>query len=124
MSNAIAFNNFYAHTDVVVIGTDPEMADYDNPRGEIYGFSAHVLATNDYGDCRALHVATARSEREVLEQAEALAQRLTARVQNLGKLPVGFKSWVQGRPVYGSQAYQDYGREDDLSWEREMEECY
>lgn len=113
------FNRFYAQSDIVVIGSNPESADYTNPRGEIYGFAAYVVAANEYGDTRSLHVATAHLERDAMEKAEAMAAALTVRFEQLGKPPVGFANWSAGRAVYGSDAYQDYGAADDLAWEME-----
>jgi len=123
MTKAFIPAAFIAMTDIVVVGTNPEMADYDNRRGEIYGYSACVRAHNEHGDTRVLWVATSVCEAEVLEQATVLADRLTARWENLGKLPVGFDSWVAGRAVYGSDAYIEYGQEEDLHWEAMMNEA-
>ena len=111
------FNRFYARTDIVIIGQNPEMADYDNPRGDIHGFASCVVAANDYGDTRELEVSVSISEREALEPAERLADALNARFQNLGKPPVGFANWRAGRAVYGSDAYLDYGQADDVALE-------
>lgn len=111
------FNQFFARTYVVVIGQNPEMADYDNPRGDIHGFASCVVAANDYGDTRELGVLTSISEREALEPAERLADALNARFQNLGKPPVGFANWQPGRALYGSDAYLDYGQADDVALE-------
>lgn len=113
------FNRFYAQSDIVVVGSNPENADYTNPRGEIYGFSAYVLAANEYGDTRCMHVATSTNEAEAVGKAEAMAAALNVRFEQLGKLPVGFDKWHAHRPVYGSEAYQDYGAADDLAWEME-----
>lgn len=111
------FNQFYARTDVVIIGQNPEMADYDNPRGDLHGFASYVVAANDYGDTREFDVFTSISEREALEPAERLAEALNARFQNFGKLPVGFANWRAGRAAYGSDAYLDYGQADDVALE-------
>lgn len=116
-----AFNQFFGSSDIVVIGTDAEMADYDNPRGEIYGFAAYVRAANDFGDTRSLTIGTFRSEHEANAAAEKMAAALTVRLEKLGKLPVGFASWAADRPVYGSEAYEAYGQADDLAWERDLE---
>jgi hypothetical protein len=108
---------FFAHTDIVIIGTNPEAADYTNPRGNIFGHSAHVVAEDKNGNRCRLHVATSRFEDDVLPQAERLAAALNARLA-LGKLPVGFGSWSADRPAYGSAAYEAYGAFDDLMVER------
>lgn len=109
---------FQAISDIVVIGHDAEYADYDNPRGEIYGSASYVCAANEHGDTRLLHVATERFDSVALAKAEKVAAALTARLEKLGKLPVGFDAWASGRPVYGSDAYVEYGQADDLAWER------
>jgi hypothetical protein len=115
--------NFTAYTDIVVIGQNPEMADYSNPRGYIYGFAAYVCAVSERGDTRVSHVGTDRWEAAAVAKAEAQAAALNARLA-LGKLPVGFDSWKAGRAVYGSEAYEAYGQADDLAWERNEEFAY
>jgi hypothetical protein len=107
---------FRSGTDIVIIGQDFEAADYTNPRGNIYGFSAFVQAVSVQGDTRVLHVATGGNEAEVLAKADALAAALNARLAN-GKLPVAFDRWEAGRAVYGSEAYVEYGQEEDAAWE-------
>jgi len=114
---------FRSHTDIVVIGQDAEAADYDNPRGYIYGFASFVQAVSAHGDTRVLHVATGGNEDEVLVKAEALAAALNARLAN-GKLPVAFDRWEEGRAVYGSEAYVEYGQDEDLAWEAQAEEVW
>lgn len=116
MTRAIA--GFHAQTDIVVIGHNAEMADYDNPRGELYGFAGYVIAESPEGDRWAWHVATQRhDERALLQQCERLAAALTARLAR-GLHPVGFAGWPETRPCYGSPAYVAYGAADDLELER------
>ena len=112
------FNAFAVRTDIVVIGRNPELADYSNRNGSIYGFAAFVEASNDYGDTREFFVCSAVREDEATAEADALAQRLTARFESLGKLPVGFASWKQGRAIYSSEAWAEYGNDDELACER------
>lgn len=50
--------HFFAGTDLVVVGTNPEMADYSNPRGEIIRSAAYVYATDAAGNRRRMYVAT------------------------------------------------------------------
>ena len=111
------FNLFDVVVDLVVVGINTEMADYDNRHGEIYGFAAHVRACNEYGDTRTLYVATARIESEARVEAGRVAAALNVRINAFGRLPIGFYAWSIGRPVYGSQAYLDYGRFDDIEFE-------
>lgn len=103
--------NFTPRSDIVVVGTNPENADYDNPRGRIYGERWVVSASNDHGDTFEFGV-------DGQEQAVVLAERLQARFDNLGKLPVGFDRWTKGRAIYGSDAYIEYGQDEDLAMER------
>lgn len=112
---------FTSGTDIVVIGQNPELADYDNPRGYIYGFAAYVQAISPRGDTRAITIATSNDERDVLAKAEAQAAALNARLA-AGKLPVAFDRWVVGRPLYGSEAYVEYGQYEDVEWERRQAE--
>lgn len=117
--------NFFAATDLVVIGINSEMADYDNPRGEIIGHAAYVYADSEHGDRRRFFVKTDRFESEVLPQAERLAAALNARLA-AGRLPVGFDRWEETRPGYGSDAWQEYGEFDEMMLERREaeEECF
>lgn len=108
---------FVAGTDIVVIGQNVEMADYDNPRGYVYGFAAYVQAVSPQGETRVLSLGAGNSEAAMLAEADAQAAALNARLA-AGKAPVGFDRWVEGRPVYGSEAYSAYGQADDVEWER------
>lgn len=118
-----ANTSFGAISYVVVMGVDPELADYSNPRGERYGFAAYVRGCNERGDTREMHVVTEYDERAAEAKARKVADALNARATRLGKLPVRFDSWATGRPVYGSEAYMLYGQADDLAFEaRELAE--
>jgi hypothetical protein len=110
---------FAPMTDIVVLGTNPENADFDNPRGHIYGFAAYVVAEDELGNRRRLHVSSGRIESELLQDAGVMAERLTARLKNFNKLPVCFESWEETFPAYGSAAYSE---EDTIAWERRLEE--
>jgi len=112
-----AINDFSVRTDQVVIGQNPENADYVNRRGDIYGFAAYVQSESEYGDRRELFVGTYATDEQATQAGEALAVKLRRRLA-AGKLPVGFARWREGRPCYGSQAYVDYGQADDIALER------
>ena len=116
------FNQFYGHCDIVVVGTDPEMADYDNQRGEIYGFQAYVRVSNDFGDTKVQTFKTFRSQSEAVDFAEKLAANLQTRLDKLGKYPVDFAQWAEGRAIYGSDAYIAYGQAEEVEWEARMAE--
>lgn len=102
---------FFASSDIVVIGSNPEMADIDNPRGDLFGEAWYVYAENQHGDrCRFYMGVDKKTQSE--NMACALTTRLTA-----GKLPVAFDRWEHTRPSYGSDAYTEYGQADDVALE-------
>jgi len=111
--------SFDAHTDIVIIGSDPEAADYDNPRGNIYGFTSSVIATFKDGRRVAKTVKTSPIELDAFEPAERLASALTNRLYNLKKLPVAFDTWHETYPVYGSDAHDE---QELIEWERRIDE--
>lgn len=113
----VQVQGFRAFSDIVVIGYNPENADYENQKGEIYGHAAYVQAVSPHGDTWIKHVRTDRFEAEVMAEANKLAEALNARLTNFGKLPVGFEAWQQGRAIYGSEAYIEYGQAEELAWE-------
>jgi len=106
--------SFTTRSDLVVVGRNPEMADVTNPRGEVFGLLWFVVASNEHGDTRELAVVSSGDPEAA---AKVLATRLGARLLNLCKLPIGFDLWPEGRPVYGSDAYVEYGQADDLALE-------
>jgi len=114
---------FDVRADLVVVGTNPEMADYDNPRGELHGEALYLQAANERGDRRELFVKTVAGGdlRHQMAVAQRQADALNARAA-AGKLPVAFERWQEARPVYGSDAYLAYGMADDLAWERANDE--
>lgn len=112
---------FDAFADIVVMGYNPEMADYDNRSGAIYGYASYVRAIDAQGNTRIWHIATDYREAAVLEEATAQADALNRRLAS-GKLPVGFDQWDEGRAVYGTPAWEAYGNDEQLAFEREMDE--
>lgn len=114
---------FYATSDVVVVGQHPEMADIDNPRGDLHGFASYVIAEDCDGFRRCTPVKTARWEDTAMAPAYKLAEALGAR-QEAGKLP-GFwnveRVWRDHRPAYGSQAYI-WRNQADLDARQERED--
>jgi hypothetical protein len=112
---------FSQMTDIVVIGVNPENADYENPRGEIYGYASYVVATSERGERRRMFVNSGHVayEKELLQEAEEIAIRLTTRLNSLSKLPVGFDMWEEYFPVYGSPAFSN---QEMIEWEASLEE--
>src|SRR4051812_5130372 len=105
MKFAAAGTTFDVRDDVVVVGVNPEMADYDNPEGNLFGVAYYVVATNEAGDRRCHFVGSERwAGGPVAAQAARLAAALTARAAK-GSMPVGFAAWADDRPAYGSDAY-------------------
>lgn len=112
---------FYAQTDIVVVGHDNEMADYSNPRGEIFGSAAYVVAEDAKGYRVRKYITTKYRDDEALAVAERQAIALNLRLSG-GKLPVAFDRWEHYHPAYGSDAYVESGEEQNLiDWEREQE---
>jgi len=93
-------------SDYMVVGTDPENAWMDNPRGEIVGERFYMRASNAYGDCFRWGLF------ETLEQCEA-AYVLFA--------PPAPLLWEATYPAYGSPAYEEYGAADEIAWEKELD---
>lgn len=108
---------FFAATDLVVLDSDPEFADLDNPRGERVGYAAYVYAQDASGYRRRLYIGSNYMESQVLEPAQRQARALQAR-RAQGRLPVAFDRWEEARPAYGSPAYEAEGQWADLEWER------
>tara|TARA_R110000868_G_scaffold358096_1_gene619607 strand:- start:523 stop:930 length:408 start_codon:yes stop_codon:yes gene_type:complete len=121
MNNPRKITQFYVVPLEAIIGQNSENADMGNPQGYTYGTNALLVASNEYGDTWEMSAGSAMYSQDILPKAQALADRLNARLA-LGKLPVGFDAWVQGRAVYGSDAYVAYGQDDDLEWELQQEE--
>lgn len=118
---------FFASSDVVVIGHNYEMADYDNPRGELYGYSTYVVAEDEFGSRRSNQVKTVSvhlGETEAMRSAERMASALNIRFKD-GKLPVAFDTWQIMQAAYGSEAYTNEGWEEELiAWERMQDEGF
>ena len=107
--------SFTTRSDLVVVGSNPENADVTNPRGESFGLLWYVQGSNEHGDTAELAVISSTEPSAIA--AAKLATRLNARVTDLKRLPVGFDLWPEGRPIYGSDAYVEYGQADDLALE-------
>jgi hypothetical protein len=107
-------------TDIVVIGRDPEMADVDNPRGNIHGYAAYVMIS-DVSGRRWVHTKTYtnRWENEARLAAAPFLHAVDTHI-NSGQ-DVRLEFWREVDPVYGSDAYQAQGTEQaTIQWEREQ----
>lgn len=123
---------FDSGADMVVTGSNPEYADMDNPKGNLYGFLPFVTVTDCHGNRKRLDVGPAigqfygfggvGSMNQADEISRVVANRLQARWDNYGALPVRFDDWYDINPAYGSDAYIAYGQADEVKWER-MIDC-
>jgi hypothetical protein len=118
--NFTAANTIFSiASEPVVVGSNPEMADMDNPRGYVFGESVCIVAENDKGYRKVFHFGTARWAGNVTAAAEKQVEAMNARAKYLHLLPVGFAQWPECRPCYGSDAYCAEGiEEQDAEIER------
>lgn len=123
MMNINQADQIVVRTDVVIIGSNPEMADYDNPKGHIYGFKGYILAVADDGSQWVFeHTHTRRYEIDVLARLNTFANKVQQHLNKGGKLDP--RRWRETRPAYGSDAYVSGGwSQIDAEMER-MEDCY
>jgi hypothetical protein len=86
----------------------------------------YVMVTNNRGDRWEHEVRWASAFAEVDEEgythftnvndaAQAAAEKLAQRVREAGVIDAQY--WSAMRPEYGSDAYVEYGADDDLAWE-------
>jgi hypothetical protein len=90
--------------DVRISGSNPEMADFDNPRGYNYVRVYFLRASNDQGYTRA-YGGFSSPEQAMNAFVSGIVPPVT--------------EWEEDRPVYGSLAYQEMGIEEmDMMEER------
>jgi hypothetical protein len=96
---------FFLRSDVVVIGSNPESADMDNPRGSLFGYAVYVVAEASNGERMAHdHTFTASREKDALARGEALLARIQAAVFGHGR-DIDPACWTPCEAAYGSNAY-------------------
>lgn len=80
-----------------------------------------MIAEDEHGNRKRMHVVTLHAcrEREVMEQAEKVANALINRLASGKPPPVAFDRWHDTFAAYGSPAYSE---EDTIAWEARMEE--
>ena len=97
--------------DLVIIGSDPEMADMSNPHGNIEGLAHYIVAETPKGR-RFAHSATAYTHNGyadsdiTVERLERLAAHLNATHPALDA-----DCWTEIQACYGSPAYVEGGWE-------------
>jgi hypothetical protein len=95
---------FYVDSEETVVGRDPEYADMDNPRGEIYAVRYFMVAATEAG----------RLYRWAWERTEAKAEQV------FQLFAPAVEEWPLWRCMYGSEAYeQDDCERDTIRWELE-----
>lgn len=102
-------------SELVVIAQDPEMADIDNPRGDIIRPKWFVMAEDLEGYRRVLT--------GVDFDDKVGAEKFAATYD--GWAPDNEIVWADFQPAYGSRAYVVENVEADvIAWEREQEGFY
>ena len=112
---------FHLALKVVTVATNPELADFTNPRGEIRREAYTVIAEAKNGR-RWEHDHTFVSRHngdDCGERAEALRARIERAYAAGRKLDKNL--WCEIDPSYGSEAYVEQGVEY-YRWERERED--
>ena len=102
-------------TDIVVMGSNPENADYDNPRGYIYGYRGYLLAIAPDGSQWVFERTMADLvEQNVFDRLATFCAHVQHKINCGVKLDVN--RWTETRPAYGSEAYANGGwsREDAM----------
>lgn len=109
-----------AGTDIVVIGQDPEMADYSNPRGDIHGHCAYVVVDAPNGR-RWVHrkTFTSRWEDDALALIAPLLHSIESHLVAGGTIREEF--WTETDPAYGSEAYVNGGYEAQRAYQERQD---
>ena len=108
----------FIECELRIVGTNPESADYTNPRGDIY---ADVFMLGVYLNDGEIyrHFKTYRDEEKCFLFLEKVQDAV-----NDGK-ELNMEHWKYNRLAYGSEAYQKQGGEEELirleSFEEQLE---
>ena len=106
--------NIGVYSELVVVGTNPEMADYDNPRGQIIQVRWFIVAEAKDGRRKALC--------GVMFDDPVEAGFFANLYTGWDPEQFGHDVWVESRPAYGSTAYVSDGwTEEDFLMERHEE---
>jgi hypothetical protein len=91
--------SFCTRSDLRVVGRNPEMADMDNPRGDIIREVFYVLAENMQGR---------RWAHTFGSEDRARVERLVVRIRRAWRdgFPLNLELWNEVDPAYGSPAYE------------------
>jgi hypothetical protein len=112
-----AFLSIQIREDIVIVGYNGENADYDNPRGAIYGRRYYLVATAVHQDNRShddgLQWANIEGFNNVAD-AEAYEGRVLEFMNYGGQLNDEF--WGEIEPRYGTQAWLNWNAEHPETW--------
>ncbi|MBM3596428.1 MAG: hypothetical protein FJX31_11880 [Alphaproteobacteria bacterium] len=107
----------------MVVGSNPEMADMSNPRGEIHGEAFYVVAEAANGrrwqHQHSFITASMNGDGGCAARAEKLRVRIADAYAAGRRLDT--QHWVEIDPAYGSDAYVEQDV-DAHRWAREREE--
>lgn len=101
-----------ALSDITVVGIDPEMADYSNPRGELYGDRDFLRVSNAQG-----RVYVTKYYPVHYKVMESAAFRLSVLIETGDVDPHHCPKLHRGTPVYGSKEWAEHGEADEVMWE-------
>jgi|SRR4249919_3196896 hypothetical protein len=115
-------------TDIAFVGsTEAVYTTYTGhdgfPMEPVVEYLPIVFAHNPYGDRKGCYISDVARPACLIHEVEDMADRCAAALRvraARGELPVGFLTgahWHTARPVYGSQAFVDYGQMDDIATE-------
>ena len=114
---------FAVRNDLVIVGTNPEMADMTNPNGELEGLAHYIIGVAPSGR-QFIHNAIAYT-RNGYAMNEITVKRLEclAAYLNENHPTLNADCWSEGEATYGSVAYQRSGAEA-RAFGRELDDAY
>jgi hypothetical protein len=101
---------FFLRSDVVVTGHNPEMADYDNRDGSIFGEGFYVVARVVEGTQEGFQWAHDHTFINDQAGAERLLQRI------VGASEIDESHWREIEPQYGTNAWLSWNADHPETW--------
>lgn len=109
---------FEVAAELAVVGSNPELADSENPQGLIFGDRFFVTATDEQGNVFAHRKVTLDHE-----QAKHWLHVIETKMDQATFNPAGSEHWDRYRSVYGSDAYLNHEAEIVEQEKREAMDC-
>jgi hypothetical protein len=103
---------FDVSSEIIVVGSNPEMADVTNPYGHIHDIAYFVIGTYPSGK----RIRHCRNFRGIVK-----ASRFCDRVKEANSINIRY--WTDHRPVYGSVDYEQNVQEEIALEKKEEETC-